>query len=157
MDKIAELADRYPHLTFGNLRFGIECGDGWADIVDAFLATAEKVSAAGGGTLHLLQIKEKMGGLRIYYRMAEPPQRTWMGIDEAYYLAEARSFHVCEHCGRRGLLTYNGLLYATRCAEHAAELESEPVSPGPAITIIVDNAVVAYDPGADRFMLTRVD
>ncbi len=109
MDKIADLADRYPHLTFGNLRFGIECGDGWADIIHAFLATAEQVTAASGGTLHLLQVKEKMGGLRICYRMADPAQRDWMGIDEVYYLAEARSFHVCEHCGRRGVLTYNGL------------------------------------------------
>jgi len=81
---IAELADRYPHLTFGNLRFGIECGDGWADILHAFLATPEAVTAAGGGTLHLLQVKEKMGGLRIYYRMADMPQRDWIGIDEAY-------------------------------------------------------------------------
>jgi len=156
MDKIAVLADRYPHLTFGNLRFGIECGDGWADIIHAFLAVAEEVTATGGGTLHLLQIKEKMGGLRIYYRMSDTPQRSWMGIDEAYYLAEARSFHVCERCGRRGLLTYNGMLYATLCAEHAAELESEPVSPGPSMSIVVDNAVVPYDPDADPFILTRL-
>ncbi|MCW0001333.1 hypothetical protein OE766_24225 [Pararhizobium sp. YC-54] len=157
MDKISELAERYPHLTFGNLRFGIECGDGWADIIHAFLATAEEVTAAGGGTLHLLQIKEKMGGLRIYYRMADTPQKSWMGIDEAYYLAEARSFHVCEHCGRLGLLTYNGLLYATRCAEHAAELEAELVSPGPCMKIVVAGAVEPYDPDADPFISTLSD
>ncbi len=157
MDKIALLADRYPHLTFGNLRFGIECGDGWTDIINAFLTTAEEVTAAGGGTLHLLQIKEKMGGLRIYYRMADMPQRDWIGIDEAYYLAEARAFHVCERCGRRGLLTYNGMLYATLCAEHAAELESEPVSPGPSMNIIVANAFVPYDPDSDPFMLFQPD
>ncbi|HTO34047.1 MAG TPA: hypothetical protein VL202_23165 [Pararhizobium sp.] len=157
MDKIAELAERYPHLTFGNLRFGIECGDGWADIIHAFLVTAEEVTPAGGGTLHLLQIKEKMGGLRIYYRMADTPQGGWMGIDEAYYLAEARSFHVCERCGRRGVLTYNGMLYATLCAEHSAELESEPVSPEPSMNIIVGNTVVPYDPEADPFISMSLD
>lgn len=157
MDKTSELADRYPHLTFGNLRFGVECGDGWADIIHAFLAIAEEVTAAGGGTLHLLQIKEKMGGLRIYYRMAETPQRSWMGIDEAYYLAEARSFHVCERCGRRGVLSYNGMLYATVCAEHAAELDAEPVVPGPSMNIIVANTVVTYDPDSDPFMSMRMD
>ncbi|WP_426131799.1 hypothetical protein [Pararhizobium sp. PWRC1-1] len=157
MDKIADLANRYPHLTFGNLRFGIECGEGWADIIRAFLVTAEQVTAAEGGTLHLLQIKEKMGGLRIYYRLADTPQRDWIGIDEAYYLAEARSFHVCEHCGRRGVLTYNGILYATRCTEHAAELESEPVSPGPSMNIIVANTVVPYDPDEDPFVFMRTD
>ena len=152
MDKIAELADRYPHLTFGNLRFGIECGDDWADILHAFLATAEEATARGDGTLHLLQIKEKMGGLRIYYRTSDTPQRDWIGIDEAYYLAEARSFHVCEHCERRGLLTYNGFLYATRCAEHAAELEAEPVFPGPCMKIVIAGAVEPYDPDADPFI-----
>ncbi len=157
MDKIAELAEQYPHLTFGNMRFGIECGDGWADIIHAFLAIAEEVTAAGGGTLHLLQIKEKMGGLRIYYRLEDTPQREWIRIDEAYYLAEARSFHVCEHCGRLGLLTYNGMLYATLCAEHAAELGSEPVSPAPGMSIVVANALVPYDPYADPFMATRLD
>lgn len=152
MDTLALLAERYPHLTFGNLRFGIECGVGWADIIHAFLATAEEVTGGGDATLHLLQIKEKMGGLRIYYRMADTPQTSWMGIDEAYYLAEARSFHVCEQCGRRGLLTYNGMLYATRCAEHAAELEAERVVPGPCLRIVVANVVVPYDPHSDPFM-----
>ncbi|WP_426130804.1 hypothetical protein [Pararhizobium sp. PWRC1-1] len=157
MDTIAVLAGRYPHLTFGNLRFGIECGDGWAEIIHAFLAIAEGVTAAGGGTLHLLQIKEKMGGLRIYYRMADTQQGSWMGIDEAYYLAEARSFHVCERCGRRGVLTYNGMLYATLCAEHAAELESEPVSPGPSMSIVIANTVVSYNPDTDPFMSSTMD
>jgi len=157
MAKIAELSDRYPNLAFTNLRFGVECGDGWADIVHDFLATAERVTADGGGTLHLLQIKEKMGGLRIYYRMSDTPQRDWVGIDEAYYLAEARSFHVCETCGRRGRLTYNGMLYATRCAEHAAELESDMVDPGPSMNIIVSNAVVPYDPDADPFIFMRTE
>jgi len=149
MNKLAVLEDRYPHLKFGDLRFGIECGDGWNDIIHAFLTTAEQVTAARGGIVLLLQIKEKMGGLRIYYRMADAPQGGWMEIDEAYYLAEARSFHVCEHCGRRGLLTYNGILYATRCAEHAAELEAELVVPAPSL--------IPYDPDSDPFILNKLD
>ncbi len=157
MDRIAELADRYPHLAFGNLRFGIECGYGWADIIDTFLATAEVVTAAAGGALQLLQIKEKMGGLRIYYRLADSPQRNWIGIDKAYYLAEARSFHICERCGSRGLLTYNGMLYATLCAEHAAELESKPIFPGASMNIVVGSALVPYDPYVDPFMATRLE
>ena len=128
-----------------------------ADIIHAFFATAEEVTAGGGGALHLLQIKEKMGGLRIYYRLADTAQKSWIRIDEAYYLAEARSFHVCERCGRRGVLTYNGMLYATRCAEHAAELESEPVSPGPRMSIVVANMVLPYNPDTDPFMSKRTD
>jgi cell division protease FtsH len=89
--------------------------------------------------------QRKNGSLRIYYRLADTPQKDWIGIDEAYYMAEARSFHVCEHCGRRGVLTYNGMLYATLCEEHAAELESEPVSPGPSMSVVVGSALTRQE------------
>ena len=103
-----KLKSRYRHLVLDDLPFGFECGDGWLDIIHAFFATAEEAVAAGGGTFHLRQIKEKMGSLRISFRTAGLPQEAVTAIDEAYRLAEARSFQICEHCGRRGRLSYNG-------------------------------------------------
>ncbi|UIK06595.1 hypothetical protein [Neorhizobium galegae] len=155
MIRISEIAARYPRLFLSHLPFGVECGDGWADIIYAFFATVEEVVAAEGGTFHLLQIKEKLGALRIYFRTTEIPNRGVAAIDRAYGLAEARSFHICEHCGRRGCLTYNGMMYATRCGEHAEELESQPVLPTPRITIVTAARAVLYDPDADPFVAMR--
>lgn len=55
------------------------------------------------------QVKEKMGGLRIYLHagsQAEPER--WERILAACRVAEARSEHMCEGCGEPGTLRKDG-------------------------------------------------
>ncbi|MDW5312999.1 hypothetical protein [Rhizobium sp. PL01] len=159
MINVADFARRFPSVILRNLPFGFECGDGWAEIIHEFFSAAHKALNDGKGTLHVLQVKEKMGALRISFRTAGLSQEAQRSIDEAYGLAEARSFHVCEQCGRRGRLCCNGMWYGTLCAEHAAEADADPVfrDSGLAFRIVVGNSIALYDPRSDPFMSTRSD
>lgn len=77
----------------------IDCGDGWLHLVDAF------VDLANVRGWKVLQIKEKFGGLRLYF------QPTEVGADEAHKivrLLEAASDHTCELCGEDGGNWQNG-------------------------------------------------
>lgn len=113
-----ELKRRHTRLLTRHCRF--ECGEGWTDILDRLfidLVTVLPVDAA----FAILQVKEKFGGLRVNHR-AEPalPTKTLWAIDRLIAIAEARSFHTCESCGRPGQLWNGGGFYFTACDRHAA-------------------------------------
>lgn len=100
--------------------WGIECGDGWYDILDTLCAwiqnrvdwrnrEEETISQ-----VEAVQVKEKFGGLRFYIQ----------GGDEEIYaaisMAEALSYRVCEICGSCGRQT-KSVWIETLCEKHAAE------------------------------------
>jgi len=148
MSLITGLTDRYPHLGFDG-PFAIECDDGWLGILHAFFADADK-SMGAGGTFKLLQVREKMGGLRIHYATAEVEPGVRRAIADACRQASARSFHICEVCGRRGgLHSFDGLRKVV-CSEHAdGELEKGVPFEGPF------NIHDPYFPEADPFVGAR--
>lgn len=93
-----KLIIKYPNLFKGMTRplteslmaFGIECGDGWYNILDELFSELNKHD------VQLMQVKEKFGGLRVYLNG---------GSDEVYNLidkAEEKSFKTCESCGNPG-------------------------------------------------------
>lgn len=118
MSLLRHVQSRYPHLASSNLTWSFECDDGWLPILHEFFTSAEAAMAAGG-EFSLQQVKEKMGALRIYYRMTDASVEARKAVAEAYRLASARSFHVCEICGRRGHMHTFGGLYKVVCSEHA--------------------------------------
>ena len=88
-----------------------ECGDGWQQIVDeASGALTALASAARAKGFHVVQVKEKMGTLRIYVTGDVPA-----GADEVIEAARARSEVTCEWCGRPGQLRWEDGWARTVC------------------------------------------
>lgn len=116
---ISELHKKYPSLfslkdnqTEPIGAYGIECGDGWFDILSSlcFMINQQERNIEGNNKYRIsqnqepveyepfrfTQIKEKFGGLRIYYYGGNEYTRGLVGM------AESWSFHICEKCGAKG-------------------------------------------------------
>lgn len=74
--------------------FGIECDDGWYDLIWKLCEELEKLKFEGKVT----QVKEKFGGLRFYVSTANQEQF------DLIYNYEEKSFNICETCGKEGKL-----------------------------------------------------
>jgi hypothetical protein len=77
--------------------WGFECGDGWFDILNhAFaLVSARTDISPGCGEVTVVEVKEKFGGLRIYYQGGDD------FVEGVFNLAESASVHICAICGNR--------------------------------------------------------
>lgn len=85
----------------------LECiGPGWHSIVTPVLQEIEKRG------LKILQVKEKFGGLRIYYSPIDKE------IDKLIMKAEEQCAHVCEECGKPAKLSSKNHWLKTVCEEH---------------------------------------
>lgn len=97
-----------------------EVEDGWRDLVERALGRI--VAAVEGcpiNSLAIVQIKQKFGGLRIYWDAGSLPDDVAAQVEEAVELAEARSYVTCEMCGREGRLHDDGGWLTTRCEAHS--------------------------------------
>lgn len=113
----AFLRTKYPRLVPDPFVF--ECKPGWLGLLDDFFARVDRVLPATVG-FELIQVKEKMGGLRIYHGTDCPiPDEVSNEIREAELRASARSKHICEDCGKRGRMSKRGGYYTVVCEEHA--------------------------------------
>jgi hypothetical protein len=122
-----DLRAKYPRIL--RQTFGFECEVGWIRILDDYFAVVDREMPADA-TYELRQIKEKLGSLRIYdYGPATDNPK----VQEAHRLAEARSFHTCEKCGRPGVWSNRRGLLITVCEEHALDPDfgrAEPIESG---------------------------
>lgn len=113
------LRTKYPRLIPDPFVF--ECKAGWLGLLDDFFAVVDRVLPADAD-FGLLQVKEKMGGLRIYYGTDGPiPDEVSAAIREAELRASSRSEHICETCGKRGRMSDRSGYYTVVCEEHADE------------------------------------
>ena len=117
MDKRLEeyFVKTYPNLfrdMYGDMRktcmaWGCSCGNGWFYLMDAAFKRAEHPGVV------LLQVKEKLGGLCLYWQglcWLDPVPPNFPALTEgeaakiktALDTAEARSYKVCEMCGQPG-------------------------------------------------------
>ncbi len=98
-----QLVEKYPSVfkDYGGdmkrtcMAWGIECGDGWYNIIDELCAGLSKYP-----DVFAAQIKEKFGGLRFYIHGS-----TNENFDEVFKLtntAEVTSLKTCEACGSPG-------------------------------------------------------
>lgn len=149
---------------------GFECRSGWYAILHEFFAAVRDAIPPGEeAKWDLHQIKEKLGGLRIYY--AYGPQASGLQIgdqrktveairlqlDIACRLAEHRAERTCEVCCARGRPTarmldnghYSWLM--TRCPKHADGALPLPLRSFPSRYHIGD-AVCRYDEEIDDFV-----
>ena len=74
-----------------------DCGDGWRELLERTFAKIE-TTLAEGGTFRVLQVKEKDGTLRLYWR-GELSDQAEANVNEAIDLAMARSACTCSKCG----------------------------------------------------------
>lgn len=86
--------------------FGVECGDGWFELIKNLCEEIAKLEIDG---IRVAQVKEKFGGLR-FYVSAYPEQvdvdpKAKEKLDALYNLidkAEEKSNEICENCGSPG-------------------------------------------------------
>jgi|GWRWMinimDraft_10_1066017.scaffolds.fasta_scaffold00220_3 hypothetical protein len=103
------------------------CEAGWQDLLKTACARIE-AALVEGGSFRVLQIKEKFGTLRFYWR-GTISDATRARVEEAIALSEGRSACTCEICGGQGRLYNHGGGLAMACAEHAKG-EPVPIKPG---------------------------
>mgnify|MGYP007079332971 FL=1 len=132
--RYAEIRSRYPDLVQGHL---FSCHQGWFGILERLFGEIEHILKDGDPSrFQLRQVKEKLGGLRVYWRYGSL-EKTADGesvrdtdirdrIMLAVFSAEARSERTCEVCGKPGHMRVQSGWYATRCDEHGADMEVRP-------------------------------
>jgi hypothetical protein len=112
-----KLVDRFKFLQRGEddrtpyYMFGIECSDGWFDLLYKTFEGIEKILEQDSN-FRITQIKEKWGSIRIYTNFTNDP------IDSLINKAELESEKICEDCGKKGkIINYNGWLrcQCTKC------------------------------------------
>jgi hypothetical protein len=84
--------------------FGIECGDGWFDLLDDL---SNKIEGLKLG-IQATQVKEKYGTLRFYTNFYNEQ------VEEYIQEAERKSEYTCEVCGKPGALIAEGW-WKVRC------------------------------------------
>lgn len=109
-----KIFNQFPTLYMrNNLPWGIECGDGWYDLVKEF---SQKVSDLilqyDLEGIYPIQIKEKWGVLRVYMNVYNDK------IAELVDEYQDKSFKICEQCGKEGSLR-NGSWVRVFCEDHA--------------------------------------
>jgi hypothetical protein len=126
-----QLVTKFPELFKGKdkppteslMCFGCECSDGWFDLIYtacACIANHLKYRPECP-PVEFVQIKEKFGGLRLYY----------FGGDEyvpgVCSMAEAMSYKICEVTGEKGMLCSSGHWLRTLSPEQAEKHGYTPV------------------------------
>ena len=131
---VKRMNEKFPHI-FGDRPYGGFCiGQGWYQIVESLCANIQShIDWKNGSRERLLkdnpydheipdevtqvvavQIKEKFGGLRFYYKGGDDE------ISGMVRMAESWAQNTCEKCGKPGTLRHGGWIQ-TLCDEHEAE------------------------------------
>jgi hypothetical protein len=88
--------------------FGVECRQGWKRLIDPIIDLANKKG------IHITQIKEKFGTLRVYTDTIDRE------LDQLIVDMEIKSAKVCEVCGDVGKIRSGGWI-KTLCDLHDKE------------------------------------
>lgn len=97
----------------------LEIGEGWYPLVEPLFKYIEEYNKTAETPIEVIQVKEKFGGLR-FYTSAGTKELHDM-IDEA----EAKSYTICEMCGKPGKTRSRYHWLCTLCDECAKELGYE--------------------------------
>jgi len=113
---------KYPHLLYYGMMnktnsqeplswYGIECGFGWYDILNRTFLKIHKLCRQENihGRVRVVQIKEKFGGLVIYYEFNGVVNHICKEMIAKYIRdAEVEAYITCETCGKPGKLIKKG-------------------------------------------------
>ena len=92
-----------------NFNWYLGIGEGWKPLFKEALLKCLLIAKKKRIEFKVLQVKEKFGGLRFYFR---PHNEEFLTIAKA---AEALSFKVCEDCGAEGERDDDSLWIRTLC------------------------------------------
>lgn len=146
-DKQNILIAKYPKIFkdhMDRMRFGIECNNGWFDILDRCCERIQKIcDSTPFLQVMASQIKEKFGTLRFYVHYnhtgmfpngeneidalrSDPLEKnghhaSFNNAQAAILDAESESASICEACGAAGCLCKYGAWYHTFCPECATK------------------------------------
>jgi hypothetical protein len=95
-----------------NPELQVDAGPGWKRHLASLFGELEKVAQRRPG-FRVVQVKQKLGGLRIYYA---PHHDAWVSF--LVREAEIACSRTCEWCGAQGELRRTDGLLATRCTKH---------------------------------------
>lgn len=100
--------------------YGITCDDGWYNIIDCTCCAIKRFLIQNPTSIQFEfdQIKEKFGGLRMYYKGGDYKDY----IAGTIRLAENLSYKTCEVTGNKGNLCVKDRWFKTLCPEKAQEL-----------------------------------
>lgn len=111
----ALFADRSLPPTQSLMCFGLECGPGWRDIIEAVCLTLAVGRDVEKDFSRFVQVKEKYGELEMYMRGSEDfPQAA---VDTAGLLSSL----ICEECGEPAVRTETRGWIMTRCFAHSRD------------------------------------
>jgi len=105
------------------MKWGFECDDGWFKIIWDLFERLEPLVAesAAEGPFEVIQIKQKMGGLRVHL------SRENEAIEDAIRMACETSVITCERCGEPGVLDCENGWYQTLCTSCRAQIQNQAV------------------------------
>lgn len=101
--------DRHGDLQKTLMHWGFGCGSGWYALID----TISTLLSRHNRNCTAVQVKEKLGSLRFYYKSGDDYIR---GIVQ---MAEHLSAATCEECGAPGAFYITSGWLSTRCPIHA--------------------------------------
>jgi hypothetical protein len=113
------------------MHWGMECGDGWYDLLDSLLEKLDYMSNHSGVQVIADQIKEKFGTLCFYYSTVAKTDLNLNVIvckiiDDVISNAERQSAYICENTGKDGSLCNKGGWLKTLCKEEADKIGYKP-------------------------------
>lgn len=130
-DEVREKRDKIG--SYWPIAFGIECDDGWFEMLDELMTKLEKIDVQH--KIEINQIKEKFGGLRFYISdgsikldiagqgsFTVGVKSDWEEIHNLINEYQSKSYTICEICGKPGKLckTQGSTWLKTVCIEHRA-------------------------------------
>lgn len=133
-----------------------ECLSGWFPLLERMFEEIRAAIPPGfEDKWRLLQVKEKLSGLRAYWRYGSDDKSPEVEairhrIQEAVRLAEARADHTCEVCGARGRLRNKRGSLMMRCDDHADGAVGSPDEE--AIVYGIGGKHFHFDPDRDAFI-----
>lgn len=115
------LHEKYKGIIAEDMYF--ECNDGWYQLIDNLfhILTSHAVNAQLDDNFKVVTVKEKFGGLRVYYT-ASFSSGIYNGDDfvsGAIAMAERISYNICDMCGAPGEVRVKSSWLKTRCDNHA--------------------------------------
>jgi len=137
-----KLVEKYPVILkdYGGdmkqtcMHWGMECGDGWYDLIDELLGKLDLISKNMGVQVTAAQIKQKFGTLRFYYdTVITNDLNVDMCVEDiirdVVSTTESRSAQICEKTGKGGTLCSRVGWLKTLCKDEADTEGFTPVNP----------------------------
>jgi hypothetical protein len=96
--------------------------EGWGQLIDNAFRSAEQIlSVYRGASFRIVQVKEKLGALTIYFRQEGLPIEVSDRLSEIMQAARKQSLCVCEICGASARLGNTPGCISVRCTSCAPD------------------------------------